>query len=321
MKNNDDLISSGRLFKKSKRALDKVNGNSLLRANIRHIFAATALIGLIGWQIGFNVWVVLIFVFLMSLLFFGEITTTRAFRLELAGVIIILVAGLSYNIFIERPGMSHSLFSYVKDKVLKNDVDLENPAIDLQGKAYDLVRKKAEELRKRDSGNFPKLIEDAEYIQRMKDSVYNSLHTKAMPVVASSQNIGQEPQPAKQIIDINQFGKQRGDTTYYKFTLQPGQKTSSISLEDNRGRYGWQMVYDDNDIVVEAGGQRQLWRLGQNNTPSWQPSIALAGTNNGPVKVKLKVYLYNARVAEPFPGPVQPQPRPLAPKKSNSVLT
>ncbi len=177
MKNND-VMSPGDLIKTGNKLLDYINNKPILRANIRHWCAATALMGLIGWQTGFHVWVVLIYIFLVSVPFFGKNVTSGLFRFELAGVIIILLAGFGYKECIQKPGMSDSFFSYLKDQVLKTSVSWKNPAVDIEGRMAKLVDDRAKEYLSRDTNDFAALAKDWDTLQVYRNELWNKVYNQ-----------------------------------------------------------------------------------------------------------------------------------------------
>ncbi len=289
---NNSLRSPKELFDIAANGLKDIDSKPLTRANLRHLFASIGLVGLMGWQLGFNVWVVLLFIFLQSLYFFGKKVTTYVFRIEIIAIIVILLSGLAYNVFIWKPGMSDSVLSYAKDKILKSEVDLENPAVDLQARVKGLIKEKASKKLQQHYNDPDSLLKSADEVRYLEDRLYNSLHQKQISTSTASQassgQTGTKPQAQLSVVNIQQFKvKQVLDTVYYKFILREGQRTSDIILEDQNGRSNWR-IFAKNVIATNANGVRQVW---YKNIDRWWPVFNLEAVSGyGPVEVDLKIY-------------------------------
>lgn len=271
--------------------------DSLTKVNVRYAFASVALFGLVFAFYGINVWTILMFFFSQSLYFFGRKTVTRAFQFSFGGIAVILSSGFLYNAFVEKTGLEDDLLSFKKNQVLKVGMDLENPAVDLQAKARDLIRQQALAAIKKYPDNFDTIMKYTAIIKRMDDSVYNSVHDKRVqqaPIQVGQQTLtDQSVKLKKDTLNIVQYKtRQIGDTAYYKFTLQENQITSNIVLTDaNSNLYAWHIDFGNDVRVNSSNGQSETWLVGKINKPIYGSYINLSGVyGKGPVTVNLKVY-------------------------------
>jgi hypothetical protein len=290
--NNNDLKTPRELFQKATKGLKNIDKKPLTRANVRYMFASIALTGLVMWLFGINVWTILLGLFFQSIYFFGQKVTTVMFRFSLAGVVVILVSGLLYNVFIEKTGLSDDMVSYQKDKILKTGVDLENPAADLEARIKGLIRDSASKALAQNFNDVDGLFKSTESIKIMEDRLYNSLHNKKSPASAPAvnKNSGQQNNQQPRVIDIAQFKKQVGDTAYYTFTLKDNESTSEINLVDQNGQFYAYNLIRSNEVAVNANGQRQVWVRGRSHN-FWEPRFNFeAITGKTPVTISLKIF-------------------------------
>ena len=236
------------------------------------------------WIFGLNIWTLLGALFLQSVYFFGLKTATRMYKLTLTGVIMILVGGFIYNVFIEKTGLSDDFFSFTKDGVMKRGVDLENPAIDLQARYKGLTREEAKKLLEENYNSPEGLLRAIDSLQKRENLLYNSLHEKKFAEVKSQSSInGQSAN--------NQSIRQSGDTTFYEFVLKENQVSPQVNLIDQNGRaYAYSLVYSKNVRVIGPDGTKQTWNKGQHYT-FWEPRFSFEGIpGSSPVTISIRVF-------------------------------
>ena len=286
--NNNDLQTPAGLFARLGNLLDNINTSELKKANVRYFFSSIGFTVLMMWLFGLNIWTLLGALFLQSVYFFGLKTATRMYKLTLAGIVMILVGGFIYNVFIEKTGLSDDFFSFTKDGVMKRGVDLENPAIDLQARYKGLTREEAKKLLEENYNSPEGLLKAIDSLKKRENLLYNSLHGKKFEET--------KPQPSASsptITTNNQSMRQSGDTTYYNFTLEANEVSPQINLIDQNGKnYDYNLVRSDNVIVIGSNGKQQVWDMSHHNF--WDSKFHFQGIpGHTPINIFIKVFPAN----------------------------
>lgn len=288
MMTDDKMPSVDSIVKKiGKSFKEDLPKKQLMRTMLEYAFTSVALAGVVSWLVGLNIWVVLLFwLFLQSIYFFGEDTAKKMFHLELIVLVAILLVGFSYQVLIVRTGLQGPFESLLHSKQLKAAVDLENPAIELQARYKFLTKEEAKKLLA-DNYNSPEgLLRAIDSLQKRDNLLYNSLHGKKFGETEA------QPSSSSPTFTINSKSmRQNGDTTYYEFVLGDNEVSPKIKLTDEKGKnYAYSLDNRRQNVnFIGSNGQPQFWDMKPHH--NWDSVISFQGIpGNTPVKISLRVF-------------------------------